>query len=239
MNRDPSAPAMTQDELKALVGRAALAYVEPGQIVGVGTGSTVNCFIDALAQAQAQSPTRIAGAVSSSEASTQRLRAHGIAVFDANEVGELAVYIDGADEIDPRGYMIKGGGAALTREKIVAAQARRFVCIADQSKWVQTLGRFPLPVEVIPMATQRLIRQFAALGGEARVRLRDGVPLVTDNGQHILDVHGLRIADPVAFESMVNDWPGVVTVGGFAHQRAHVCLLGTPEGVRTIAFDAP
>ncbi|MFN4103502.1 MAG: ribose-5-phosphate isomerase RpiA [Tepidimonas sp.] len=224
---------MTQDELKALVGRAALAYVEPGQIVGVGTGSTVNCFIDALAQA----PTRIAGAVSSSEASTQRLRAHGIAVFDANEVGELAVYIDGADEIDPRGYMIKGGGAALTREKIVAAQARRFVCIADQSKWVQTLGRFPLPVEVIPMATQRLIRQFAALGGEARVRLRDGVPLVTDNGQHILDVHGLRIADPVAFESMVNDWPGVVTVGVFAHQRAHVCLLGTPEGVRTIAFD--
>lgn len=239
MNRDPSAPPMTQDELKALVGRAALAYVEPGQIVGVGTGSTVNCFIDALAQAQSQSQTRIAGAVSSSEASTQRLRAHGIAVFDANEVGELAVYIDGADEIDPRGYMIKGGGAALTREKIVAAQARRFVCIADQSKWVQTLGRFPLPVEVIPMATQRLIRQFAALGGEARVRLRDGVPLVTDNGQHILDVHGLRIADPVAFESMVNDWPGVVTVGVFAHQRAHVCLLGTPEGVRTIAFDAP
>lgn len=239
MNRDPSAAAMTQDELKALVGRAALAYVEPGQIVGVGTGSTVNCFIDALAQAQSQSQTRIAGAVSSSEASTQRLRAHGIAVFDANEVGELAVYIDGADEIDPRGYMIKGGGAALTREKIVAAQARRFVCIADQSKWVQTLGRFPLPVEIIPMATQRLIRQFAALGAEARVRLRDGVPLVTDNGQHILDVHGLRISDPVAFESMVNDWPGVVTVGVFAHQRAHVCLLGTPEGVRTIAFDAP
>ncbi|TSE34775.1 Ribose-5-phosphate isomerase A [Tepidimonas fonticaldi] len=239
MNRDPSAAAMTQDELKALVGRAALAYVEPGQIVGVGTGSTVNCFIDALAQAQSQSQTRIAGAVSSSEASTQRLRTHGIAVFDANEVGELAVYIDGADEIDPRGYMIKGGGAALTREKIVAAQARRFVCIADQSKWVQTLGRFPLPVEIIPMATQRLIRQFAALGAEARVRLRDGVPLVTDNGQHILDVHGLRISDPVAFESMVNDWPGVVTVGVFAHQRAHVCLLGTPEGVRTIAFDAP
>ncbi|MDM7456106.1 MAG: ribose-5-phosphate isomerase RpiA [Tepidimonas sp.] len=235
MNRDPSAPAMTQEELKVLVGRAALAYVEPGQIIGVGTGSTVNCFIDALAQAQLS----IAGTVSSSEASTQRLRAHGIPVFDANEVAELAVYIDGADEIDPRGHMIKGGGAALTREKIVAAQARRFVCIADQSKWVQTLGRFPLPVEVIPMATQRLIRQFAALGGEARVRLRDGVPLVTDNGQHILDVHGLRIPDPVAFESMVNNWPGVVTVGVFAHQRAHVCLLGTPEGVRTIAFETP
>ncbi|MFN3611430.1 ribose-5-phosphate isomerase RpiA [Tepidimonas sp.] len=230
---------MTQDELKALVGRAALAYVEPGQIVGVGTGSTVNCFIDALAQAQAEGQTRIAGAVSSSEASTQRLRALGIPVFDANAVGELAVYIDGADEIDPHGYMIKGGGAALTREKIVAAQSRRFVCIADQSKWVQTLGRFPLPVEVIPMATQRLIRQFATLGGEARVRLRDGVPLVTDNGQHILDVHGLRIPDPLAFESMVNDWPGVVTVGVFAHQRAHVCLLGAPEGVRTVVFDAP
>ncbi|MDM7463655.1 ribose-5-phosphate isomerase RpiA [Tepidimonas taiwanensis] len=231
----PTTPptTMTQDELKALVGRAALAYVEPGQIIGVGTGSTVNCFIDALATMR----DRIAGAVSSSEASTQRLRAHGIPVFDANDVDELAVYIDGADEIDPRGYMIKGGGAALTREKIVAAMARRFVCIADQSKWVQTLGRFPLPVEVIPMAARRLIRQFAALGGEARLRLRDGAPLVTDNGQHILDVHGLRIDDPLAFESMINDWPGVVTVGVFAHQRAHVCLLGTPEGVRTILFD--
>lgn len=231
----PTTPptTMNQDELKALVGRAALAYVEPGQIIGVGTGSTVNCFIDALATMR----DRIAGAVSSSEASTQRLRAHGIRVFDANDVDELAVYIDGADEIDPRGYMIKGGGAALTREKIVAAMARRFVCIADQSKWVQTLGRYPLPVEVIPMAARRLIRQFAGLGGEARLRLRDGAPLVTDNGQHILDVHGLRIDDPLAFESMVNDWPGVVTVGVFAHQRAHVCLLGTPQGVRTIAFD--
>lgn len=231
----PTTPptTMTQDELKALVGRAALAYVEPGEIIGVGTGSTVNCFIDALATMR----DRITGAVSSSEVSTQRLRAQGIRVFDANDVDELAVYIDGADEIDPRGCMIKGGGAALTREKIVAAMARRFVCIADQSKWVQTLGRFPLPVEVIPMAARRLIRQFATLGGEARLRLRDGVPLVTDNGQHILDVHGLRIDDPLAFESMVNDWPGVVTVGVFAHQRAHVCLLGTPEGVRTITFD--
>ncbi|MEW6694131.1 Ribose-5-phosphate isomerase A [Tepidimonas thermarum] len=232
MSTTPATPVMSQDELKALVGRAALDYVEPGQIIGVGTGSTVNCFIDALAGMR----ERIAGAVSSSEASTQRLRAHGIPVFDANDVGDLAVYIDGADEIDPRGYMIKGGGAALTREKIVAAQARRFVCIADQSKWVGTLGRFPLPVEVIPMATQRLIRQFAALGAQARVRLRDGAPLVTDNGQHILDVTGLQISDPPAFESMVNDWPGVVTVGVFAHQRAHVCLLGTPEGVRTITF---
>ncbi|MDW8336964.1 MAG: ribose-5-phosphate isomerase RpiA [Tepidimonas sp.] len=229
-----AATPMTQDELKALVGRAALDYIGQGHIIGIGTGSTVNCFIDALAQQR----ERIVGAVSSSEATTQRLRAHGIRVFDANEVEELAVYIDGADEIDPRGYMIKGGGAALTREKIVAAQARRFVCIADQSKWVPVLGRFPLPVEVIPMATQRIIRQFAALGGTARVRLRDGAPLVTDNGQHILDVTGLTIADPPAFESMVNDWPGVVTVGVFAHQRAHVCLLGTPEGVRTVTFDA-
>ncbi|TSE21594.1 Ribose-5-phosphate isomerase A [Tepidimonas alkaliphilus] len=230
-----AATPTTQDELKALVGRAALDYIGHGRIIGIGTGSTVNCFIDALAQQR----ERIIGAVSSSEATTQRLRAHGIRVFDANEVEELEVYIDGADEIDPRGFMIKGGGAALTREKIVAAQARRFVCIADQSKWVEVLGRFPLPVEVIPMAAQRIIRQFAALGGTARVRLRDGAPLVTDNGQHILDVTGLAITDPPAFESMVNDWPGVVTVGVFAHQRAHVCLLGTPEGVRTITFDGP
>lgn len=234
MNTAQSGTTVTQDELKALVGRAALDYVEPGKIIGVGTGSTVNCFIDALARQR----ERIAGAVSSSQASTQRLCAHGIPVFDANEVGDLDVYIDGADEIEPRGYMIKGGGAALTREKIIAAQARRFICIADQSKWVSTLGNFPLPVEVIPMATQRLIRQFAALGGQARLRLRDGAPVVTDNGQHILDVHGLRIDDPLAFESMVNNWPGVVTVGVFAHQRAHVCLLGTPDGVRTITFDA-
>lgn len=230
-----AATPMTQDELKALVGRAALEHIGHGHIIGIGTGSTVNHFIEALAQQR----ERIVGAVSSSEATTQRLRAHGIRVFDANEVEELAVYVDGADEIDPRGFMIKGGGAALTREKIVAAQARRFVCIVDQSKWVQTLGRFPLPVEVIPMATQRIIRQFAALGGTARVRLRDGAPLVTDNGQHILDVTGLAITDPPAFESMVNDWPGVVTVGVFAHQRAHVCLMGTSEGVRTITFDGP
>ncbi|HBH37714.1 MAG TPA: ribose 5-phosphate isomerase A, partial [Curvibacter sp.] len=173
---------LSQDELKTLVGQAALQYVIPGEIVGVGTGSTVNKFIDALATMK----DRIPGAVSSSEASTQRLRALGIRVFDANDVGELAVYIDGADEIDGRGHMIKGGGAALTREKIVAAQSRRFVCIADESKRVEVLGRFPLPVEVIPMATQRLVRQFAALGGQARLRLKEGQPLVTDNGQHIL-----------------------------------------------------
>jgi ribose 5-phosphate isomerase A len=223
---------MTQDELKAMVGRAALDHVVAGAIVGVGTGSTVNKFIDALAGIQ----DRIAGAVSSSEASTARLKGLGIRVFDCNEVDEIAAYIDGADEIDGQGHMVKGGGAALTREKIVAAQSRRFVCIADESKLVGRLGAFPLPVEVIPMAARRIARQFAALGGEASLRLKDGQPLVTDNGQHILDVRGLAIADPLAFESEVNQWPGVVTVGVFAHQKAQVCLLGTPAGVRTLVF---
>ena len=223
---------MTQDELKALVGQAALQYVVPGEIVGVGTGSTVNRFIDALASIK----DRIRGAVSSSDASTERLKALGIPVFDANEVDEMAVYIDGADEIDNRGYMIKGGGAALTREKIVAAQSRQFVCIADESKLVGVLGHFPLPVEVIPMASRRVMRQFAALGGHAQLRLNEGQPLVTDNGQHILDVTGLTISEPLRFENEVNQWPGVVTVGVFAHQKAAVCLLGTPNGVRTMTF---
>lgn len=223
---------MTQDELKTLVGQAALHYVEAGSIVGVGTGSTVNKFIDALATVK----ERIAGAVSSSVASTERLQALGIKVFDATEVDELAVYIDGADEIDNAGYMVKGGGAALTREKIVAAQSRKFVCIADESKLVQTLGNFPLPVEVIPMAAKRIVRQFAAMGGAAQLRLKDGKPLVTDNGQHILDVTGLKVTDPLAFESQVNQWPGVVTVGVFAFQKAHVCLLGAPGGVKTLVF---
>ncbi|MFN3571467.1 MAG: ribose-5-phosphate isomerase RpiA [Polaromonas sp.] len=223
---------MTQDELKTQVGQAALHYVEPGTIVGVGTGSTVNKFIDALAGIK----HTIKGAVSSSVASTDRLKALGIPVFDAADVDELAVYIDGADEIDHAGYMIKGGGAALTREKIVAAQSRKFVCIADESKLVQVLGRFPLPVEVIPMAAQCIIREFAALGGTATVRLKDGQPLVTDNGQHILDVTGLTISDPLAFEMRVNQWPGVVTVGVFALQKAAVCLLGTEAGVKTLVF---
>ncbi len=223
---------MTQDELKTLVGQAALLYVEPGSIVGVGTGSTVNKFIDALATMK----TPIAGAVSSSSASTERLKALGIPVLDAADVEELAVYIDGADEIDAAGYMVKGGGAALTREKIVAAQSRKFVCIADESKLVPTLGNFPLPVEVIPMASQRIARQFAALGGSAQLRLKDGQPVVTDNGQHLLDVTGLQITDPLAFESAVNQWPGVVTVGVFAHQKAHVCLLGDAQGVKTLVF---
>ncbi len=224
----------TQDELKAMVGRAALQYVMPGQIVGVGTGSTVNQFIEALAGIRHS----IAGAVSSSDASSVRLRSLGIAVFDCNDVGELPIYVDGADEIDANGFMIKGGGAALTREKIVAAQARCFVCIADESKLVGTLGAFALPVEVIPMASARIIRQFGAMGGRASLRLANGVPLLTDNGQQIVDVAGLRIADPMAFESAVNQWPGVVTVGVFAHQRAHRCLLGTSSGVRSMEFAA-
>ena len=229
----PSTPsALSQDELKALVGRAALAYVVPGQILGVGTGSTVNHFIDALASLRDAIP----GAVSSSEASTQRLQAVGIRVLEAQAVDSLSVYIDGADEIDGQGFMVKGGGAALTREKIVAAMAQRFVCIADESKQVHTLGAFPLPVEVIPMAAASLMRRFADLGGQASLRMRDGQALVTDNGQHILDVRGLSITHPLAFEDQVSQWPGVVTVGVFAHQKAHVCLLGTPAGVKTLTY---
>ena len=225
---------MTQDELKAEVGRAALQYVVAGEIVGVGTGYTVNKFIDALATIKDQIP----GAVSSSVASTERLKALGIRVFDANEVERLAVYIDGADEIDHAGHMVKGGGAALTREKIVAAQSRKFICIADESKLVNALGNFPLPVEVIPMAAAQIARRFEAMGTgvTAQIRMKDGAPLVTDNGQHILDVRGLKIADPLAFESQVNQWPGVVTVGVFAHQKAAVCLLGTAQGVKTLAY---
>ncbi len=221
---------MTQDELKALVGRAALDFVVPATVVGVGTGSTVNCFIDALATIK----DRIAGAVSSSVQSTARLQALGIRVLDANEVERIPVYIDGADEIDARGHMIKGGGAALTREKIVADLADRIVCIADESKLVDVLGRFALPVEVIPMAAAQVARRFASTyGGQAT--LRAGV--VTDNGNVLLDVRGLAIADPLAMEAEVNQWPGVVTVGIFARHRARVCLLGTAQGVRTLSFD--
>ncbi len=232
MTTPASSSSLSQDELKALVGQAALRYVVPGEIVGVGTGSTVNKFIDALAAMKGQ----IKGAVSSSVASTERLQALGIPVFDANAVQSLSVYIDGADEIDGHGFMVKGGGAALTREKIVAALAQRFVCIADESKLVDALGRFPLPVEVIPMAAAQIARRFKVLGGEATLRLKDGQPLVTDNGQHILDVRGLTVNDPLAFESEVNQWPGVVTVGVFAHQKASVCLLGTAQGVRTLEY---
>ena len=221
---------MTQDELKALVGRAALDFVVPGTVVGVGTGSTVNCFIDALATIR----DRIAGAVSSSVQSTVRLQALGITVLDANEVDRIPVYIDGADEIDARGHMIKGGGAALTREKIVADLADRFICIADESKLVDVLGRYPLPVEVITMAAAQVARRFASVyGGQAT--LRAGV--TTDNGHALLDVRGLAIADPLGVEAEVNQWPGVVTVGIFARHRARVCLLGTSQGVRQLSFD--
>ena len=226
---------MTQDELKAAVGRAAVSHVPRlagGALIGVGTGSTVNCFIDALAEAVARDGLVIAGAVSSSQASTERMRRHGIRVVEAGEVDRLPVYVDGADEIDPHGCMIKGGGAALTREKIVADLADRFVCIADQSKQVAVLGRFPLPVEVIAMAVPQVARRFAAMG--ARAVPREGV--LTDNGHPLLDVHGLSIADPPALEAEINQWPGVVTVGIFARHRAQVCLLGTPQGVRTLDF---
>ncbi len=233
INTQPAASAaLSQDELKTRVGQAALQYVVAGQILGVGSGSTVNKFIDALASVRDQ----IKGAVSSSIASTERLQALGIEVFDSNQVERLSVYVDGADEIDHQGNMIKGGGAALTREKIVAAQSAKFVCIVDQSKLVQTLGRYPVPVEVIPMAVQRLVRQFASIGAQARVRLQDGQPLVTDNGQVILDVAGLRIWNPRAFESEVSQWPGVVTVGVFAFQQAQVCLMATASGVKTMNF---
>ena len=219
---------MTQDELKALVGQAATAYVVPGSVIGVGSGSTVNCFIDALAAM----PQRIAAAVSSSQASTERLRAQGIEVVDANSVESLAVYIDGADEIDHQGHMIKGGGAALTREKIVADLAQRFICIADESKLVDTLGAFALPVEVIAMAAAQVSRRLRALGGVPT--LRAGV--VTDNGCPIIDVRGLRITDPLAMEAEINQWPGVVCVGIFARHKASLCLLGTAQGVRTLTF---
>lgn len=223
---------MTQDELKTLVGRAALDYVQPGSIVGVGTGSTVDKFIDALGAALQQDPALIAGAVSSSVRSTERLEKLGVKVMPAETVTSLGVYIDGADEINHQGAMIKGGGAALTREKIVADLADKFVCIADESKLVDTLGKFPLPVEVIPMAAAQVIRAFAKLGGTGKVR--EGC--TTDNGNVIVDVTGLSITDGAQFESDVNQWPGVVTVGVFARNKAAVCLLGTAAGVKTLTF---
>jgi ribose 5-phosphate isomerase A len=224
--------AMTQDELKQAVAQAALAYVVEGQIVGVGTGSTANCFIDALATMK----DRIRGTVASSDATAARLRAHGIAVFDLNEIDSMPVYIDGADEITARGAMIKGGGAALTREKIVASVAQRFVCIADASKLVERLGTFPLPVEVIPMGHAAVARSLAALGGTPRLRLRDGKPLVTDNGAYIIDVFGLQIDEPALLEQQINNIVGVVTNGIFARHGADICLLGTAGGVRTMTF---
>jgi ribose 5-phosphate isomerase A len=223
---------MTQDEQKQAVARAAIDYVVDGAIIGVGTGSTANYFIDELGRIR----DRIQGAVASSEATAERLRAHGIRVYDLNEVSSLPVYIDGADEITPQGAMIKGGGAALTREKIVTSAADKFICIADGSKLVETLGKFPLPVEVIPMAHGVVSRKLAALGGEPKLRMKDGQPLVTDNGCYILDVAGLQISNPAQFEADVNNIVGVVTVGLFAQRCADVALLGTQDGVKKLVF---
>lgn len=224
---------MTQDELKAQVAQAAAEYVKEhvpaGAVLGVGTGSTANLFIDAVAAFK----ERFSGAVSSSEASTRRLQQHGFQVLDLNEVDEIPVYVDGADEIDASGAMIKGGGGALTREKIVASVAGRFVCIADGSKQVEVMGAFPLPVEVIPMARAAVARKLAALGGQPRLRMtKEGGIYKTDNGNVILDVTGLRITSPKALEQQINQYPGVVTVGLFALRGADVLLLGTQDGVR-------
>jgi ribose 5-phosphate isomerase A len=231
---------MTQDELKRLVGQAAVDYVNAhtpeGSVIGVGTGSTANCFIDALAAHK----NRYLGAVSSSVATTARLQQHGIRVFDLNEIESLPIYVDGADEIDPRGAMIKGGGGALTREKIVASVSEVFLCIADQSKRVEVLGRFPLPVEVVPMARTAIGRRIMDLGGVPVLRVcQDGTPYVTDNGNEIIDVKGLEIRDPLGLEATINGWPGVVTVGLFAARGANLCLLGAEQGVETIFYRTP
>lgn len=228
---------LSQDELKQLVGRAAADYVQAhvaeGAVIGVGTGSTANCFIDALAPFKAL----YRGAVSSSEASSARLRSHGITVLDLNDIEALPIYVDGADEIDSNGYMIKGGGGALTREKIVASVAGVFLCIADASKQVPVLGGFPLPLEVVPMARVAIGRKLALLGGVPLVRVTpDGSPFITDNGNEIIDVKGLRITDPLGLESAINAWPGVVTVGLFAQRGADVCLMGSPRGVDTLIY---
>jgi ribose 5-phosphate isomerase A len=223
---------MTQDELKQAVARAAIDYVVDGEIIGVGTGSTANFFIDELGKIK----DRIKGAVASSEATATRLKSHGIDVLDLNEVDSMPVYIDGADEITPQGAMIKGGGAALTREKIVASVADKFICIADGSKLVNVLGNFPLPVEVIPMAQAVVARKLAALGGEPRLRMKDGKPLITDNGCVIIDVVGLKILNPVELEAKINNIVGVVTVGLFAQRGANVGLLGTVDGVKKLSF---
>ncbi|MCA3894566.1 ribose-5-phosphate isomerase RpiA [Vibrio vulnificus] len=215
---------MTQDEMKKAAGWAALKYVEKGSIVGVGTGSTVNHFIDALGTMSEE----IKGAVSSSVASTEKLEALGIKIFDCNEVASLDIYVDGADEINADREMIKGGGAALTREKIVAAIADKFICIVDGTKAVDVLGTFPLPVEVIPMARSYVARQLVKFGGDPCYR--EGV--ITDNGNVILDVYGMKITNPKQLEDQINGIPGVVTVGLFAHRGADVVITGTPKGAK-------
>ncbi|MEI8634095.1 ribose-5-phosphate isomerase RpiA [Vibrio sp. PP-XX7] len=215
---------MTQDEMKKEAAWAALQYVTKGSIVGVGTGSTVNHFIDALGSIKDD----IQGAVSSSKASTEKLKALGIHVYDCNDIEQLDVYIDGADEINPTRDMIKGGGAALTREKIVAAISKQFVCIVDRTKTVDVLGQFPLPVEVIPMAREQVSRAIKQLGGHPVYR--DGI--MTDNGNIIIDVHGMHINDPKSLEVTLNNIAGVVTNGLFAHRGADVVIIGTPDGAK-------
>jgi ribose 5-phosphate isomerase A len=217
---------MTQDEMKKMVAEAALEYVEPGTVIGIGTGSTANHFIDCLAGIK----HRIEGTVASSEASADRLKSHGIPVLDLNSAGELSVYIDGADESNHYLHLIKGGGGALTREKIVAAASRKFVCIADASKLVDVLGTFPLPIEVIPMARSMVARELVKRGGQPVYR--EG--FVTDNGNIILDIHNLEIMEPVTLEEDLNNIPGIVTVGLFARRPADVLLLGTGDGVRKL-----
>lgn len=219
--------SMTQDDMKLAVAQAAIGHVPAGCIVGVGTGSTANFFIDELAKIK----HRIEGAVASSEASAKRLQGHGIQVVSLNEAGDLEVYVDGADEITRHMHMTKGGGGALTREKIVAAASKKFVCVCDASKLVDMLGNFPLPIEVIPMARSYVARQVVALGGQPA--LREG--FTTDNGNLILDVHGLQILNPVELEATLNNIAGVVTNGLFARRPADVLLLGTPDGVQTLA----
>lgn len=225
---------ITADAAKALVGRAALDYVTPHTVIGVGTGSTVAHFVRALGETKIP----LAGAVSTSSSTAALLREIGVAELDANDVESLDVYIDGADELDPRGAMIKGGGGALTREKIVASLSSRYVCIVDASKRVDVLGDFGVPVEIIPMAEAHVQRRFAdQYGGAALLRtVPGGAPYVTDNGQHIIDVRGLHLSDPRAFEDEVSAWAGVVTCGVFAHQRASVALIGGAGGVQTVTF---
>jgi len=217
---------MNQDELKRRVGEAALDYVSPGSIIGVGTGSTVNCFIDSLVK----SGIRLKAAVSSSEATTRLLTSGGSRVVDLNETGGLDIYIDGADEFDPHRRLIKGGGGALTREKIVTAASKTFVCIADKSKQVSVLGKFPLPLEVIPMARSLVARQMAAMGGQPV--LREG--FTTDNGNCILDVHNLDLTDPAAMEDAINNLAGVVTCGLFALRPADMVLMATEQGIERL-----
>ena len=221
---------MTQDEAKRAAAEAALKYVVPGETLGVGTGSTVNCFIEALVKRKADVPA----AVSSSEASTAKLKALGFNVVDLNNAGTLSIYVDGADEANPHLQLIKGGGAALTREKIVAAASRKFVCIVDESKLVPVLGKFPLPVEVIPMARSYIAREIVRRGGQPVLREKNDAPVITDNGNLILDVRNLSITDAVALETDLNQLAGVVTVGLFARRPADLLLVGGASGVREI-----